>query len=408
MSRNIDFSKLPNSEEPIPVIPQNNLLHPKPPIVTAFNKKTVTFICLILGAVVFFTILAVLQPPRRSDTLDTAGNKLKTEKVGSNNILPDEMINVPSSYSGQDLTSKSDIPIPVLPSEDQYVPPTNVTSNNQLSPEEQTKIEARKSHIRFISLDQQSQNQTKQVSNSNGSNSIPNNYTPVGMPNLVQDQNGQDEKQAFLYSNSTTTFYTNAMGLRPPLSKFEVKAGSVIPVTLITGINSDLPGYITAQVRENIYDTASGRFLLIPQGTKIIGVYDSKIAYAQNRLLVAWSRLILPNGKSLALEGMTGADTGGYAGLKDKVNNHFDKIIVGGLLTSLMGAGSKMLSSGDQTANQTYEQLAASGAASSLAEAGIKVFEKNLNIQPTIEIRPGIKFNIFVDRDLILESYQKK
>ncbi|MGE5607299.1 MAG: TrbI/VirB10 family protein, partial [Bacteroidota bacterium] len=130
------------------------------------------------------------------------------------------------------------------------------------------------------------------------------------------------------------------------------------------------------------------------------------IAYAQNRLLVSWSRLILPNGKSLALEGMAGIDNGGYAGLKDKVNNHWDKIIAGALVTSLFGAGSKMLSAGDNDTTESYEQLAASGAATSLAEAGSKVFEKNLNIQPTIEITPGTKFNIFVDRDLILESYQ--
>ncbi len=408
MTRNNDFSKLPNTEEPIPVVSQNNLLHPKAPVVTAFNKKTATFIFLILGVVLFFTVLAIFQPAKKNNTGGDAGDELKSGKIGTNNILPDEMNKVPGTYSGQDFTSNSNTQVPLLPLEEELIPSTNGNFNNQLSPEDQIKQEARKSHIRFISFDQQSKNQNKETANSKSSDSQINGYTAPGMPNLVQDQNRQDEKQAFLNTNSTTTFYTNSLGLRSPLSKFEVKAGSVIPVTLITGINSDLPGYITAQVRENVYDTTTGRFLLIPQGTKIIGVYDSKIAYAQNRLLVAWSRLILPNGKSLALEGMTGADTSGYAGLKDKVNNHFDKIIVGGLLTSLMGAGSKMLSSGDSTTNQSYEQLAASGAASSLAEAGIKVFEKNLNIQPTIEITPGTKFNIFVDRDLILESYQNR
>ena len=405
MPRDIDFSKLPETEEPIAIVPQNNLLHSKVPVVTAFNKKTLTFIFLILGGVIFFTVLAILQPSKKSDAQETAGKQLKTEKVGSNNMIPEVMNKVPSSYSGHDFSSKSDISIPVLSEEEQSKLPTDVKLNQQLTPEQQAMLDARKSHIRFISLDQTSSNQTKQGPNPNSPNSNPNGYTPAGLPNIVQDPNGQDEKQSFINSNSTTTFYTKSMGLRSPLSKFEVKAGSVIPVTLITGINSDLPGYITAQVRENVYDSASGRFMLIPQGTKVIGVYDSKIAYAQNRLLVTWSRLILPNGKSLALEGMVGADTSGYAGLKDKVNNHFDKLIVGGLLTSLMGAGSKMLSSGDQTTNQSYEQLAASGAASSLAESGIKVFEKNLNIQPTIEITPGIKFNIFVDKDLILESY---
>jgi type IV secretory pathway VirB10-like protein len=408
------FAQLPGREEPVTVETQQSLLRPKMPAVTTFNKKMVAVICLILGAVLLVAVVSIMQPRKKVSSEAVNQQRDASGKSQLNEALtPAAMNKVPGSYSGHDFSGvKPNMPAPVFPVEEP-VRPKDVNLNQQLSPQEQAAIEARKSPIRFIGLDQQSQSssQTKQVDSSNGAGNL-NNLNAGLLPEMpgAQTSSDQDEKQAFLNANSTSTnFYTSAMGLRSPLSKFEVKAGSVIPVTLLTGINSDLPGYITAQVRENVYDTVTGRFLLIPQGTRVIGVYDSKIAYAQNRLLVAWSRLILPNGQSLALEGMVGTDAGGYAGFKDKVNNHWDKIIAGGLMTSLLGAGSKMLSSTDTTSSTTsYEDLAAAGAAQSLAEAGSKIFEKNLEIQPTLEIRPGLKFNVFVNKDLILESYGKQ
>ena len=250
------------------------------------------------------------------------------------------------------LTQQSTVPVPPpeLNQKGRY--------SGQRTQEEQEYTEAKKSPIRFsssnsIETESRGSNQSKTTNTpaeTNTSGYIP--PLPFAQAMTNQDQNGQEEKRNFIGSSNSTQFYTGS-GLRAPLSKFEIKSGTVIPCTIITGINSDLPGMITAQVRQNVYDTASGRFLLIPQGTKVIGVYDSKIAYAQKRLLVVWNRLILPNGNSLNLEGMPGVDLSGYAGLRDKVNNHFGKLITGGIMTSLFGAGSKMISGPIQRTKHT-------------------------------------------------------
>jgi type IV secretion system protein VirB10 len=121
-----------------------------------------------------------------------------------------------------------------------------------------------------------------------------------------------------------------------------VQAGSVIPGALITGIRSDLPGQITAQVTENVFDTPTGRFLLIPQGARLIGVYDSQVATGQSRVLLVWTRLIMPNGRSIVLERQQGADPGGYAGLEDEVDNHWKQLIGAALLSTLLSVGSEV------------------------------------------------------------------
>ena len=220
------------------------------------------------------------------------------------------------------------------------------------------------------------------------------------------DQNRQNEKRSFSSTSRNNSPYLLA-ALQPPISKYEVKAGTIIPGLLITGINSDLPGQITAQVRENVYDTVTGRYLLIPQGTRLIGDYDSKVTYAQDRALVVWNRIILPNGSSISLEGMPGVDLSGYAGLNDRVNNHYAKLVTGVVLGSVIGAGAQVATGGQGSANNpaSFSQIAVSGAAQNMNNAGQQITQKNLSIQPTITIRPGWKLNVFVTKDIILKPY---
>lgn len=222
------------------------------------------------------------------------------------------------------------------------------------------------------------------------------------------DQNKQEEKRSFASDKRENSPYLLA-ALQRPLSRFEIKAGTIIPSLLITGINSDLPGQITAQVRENVYDTVTGRFLLIPQGTRLVGEYDSKISYGQERALIVWSRLIMPNGNSISLEGMPGVDMSGNAGLKDKVNNHYAKLLTGVVLGSVIGAGAQVATGGQGSPNTptSFGQLAVSGAAQNINQAGQQITQKNLNLQPTIEIRPGTKLNVFVTRDMVLKPYSR-
>ena len=223
--------------------------------------------------------------------------------------------------------------------------------------------------------------------------------------NPRDDFNRQDDKRSFLNNPRIEENILN-QPLLPPLSPYEVKAGSVIPGMLLTGINSDLPGKLLAHVSQNVFDSVSGNNLLIPQGTKVVGEYDSRIVYGQERVLIVWSRLLFPNGKSINLEGMPGVDLSGYSGLSERVNNHYFRLLSGVVLGSVIGAGAQMAQGSNRTINPSFEQLALEGAAQNINRAGQQVTERNLNLQPTIEVSPGHRFNIFVTRDIILEPYE--
>lgn len=184
-----------------------------------------------------------------------------------------------------------------------------------------------------------------------------------------------------------------------PISSYELKAGSVIPAILISGINSDTPGRIIGQVRENVYDSATGNLKLIPQGTKIIGQYDSGVSYGQNRALVIWSRLIFPNGDSINLDNMQGVDGSGYSGFADQVDNHYLRTYGSAILLSFVGAGYEYL---NQNASSEEDTLAGS-IGRELASVTSEITRKNINVAPTIKIRPGYKFNVMVMSDMILD-----
>lgn len=192
-----------------------------------------------------------------------------------------------------------------------------------------------------------------------------------------------------------------------PISKFEIKAGWMIPAILITGLNSDLPGEVLAQVTQNIYDTATGKYLLIPQGTKLIGNYSSNVIYGQERVLTAWTKLIFPNGDTLSLENMGGISQDGYSGFTDQVNNHYFRIFGSAFLLSSITAGIALTdnSSGEK---ETNSDKAMSQAINQMSTVASEMIRKNMNIAPTLEIRPGYKFNIFVTKDIILEPLKVK
>ncbi len=222
------------------------------------------------------------------------------------------------------------------------------------------------------------------------------------------DQNRQAEKKAFLEINGQPNLKDDYLGasLQNPLSQYELQAGTIIPGILITGINSDLPGQITGQVRSNVYDSISGKYLLIPQGAKLTGLYDSQITYGQERVLIAWKRIIFPNGKSIDLQGMPGVDISGYAGFNDQVNNHYFKIFGSVILMSVLSAGAQ-LSQPQQNSNPfivappTVGQTVAQSLGTNIANTATMLTQKNINIQPILVIRPGYEFNISVTKDMV-------
>lgn len=217
-------------------------------------------------------------------------------------------------------------------------------------------------------------------------------------------QNGQDRK--LLFVNAPVDRRTTASDrLSRPASPFVVQAGTIIPAALITGIRSDLPGQITAQVTPTVYGTPTGRAKLIPQGVRLIGVYDSQVAFGQSRVLLVWTRLIMPNGRSIVLERQQGADAGGYSGLEDEVDNHWAELFKAALLSTILGVGAELGSGADGGSNTDIIQ-ALRLAANSLNQTGQQVVRRNLNIQATLTIRPGFPVRVIVSRDLVLEPYK--
>jgi type IV secretory pathway VirB10-like protein len=218
-------------------------------------------------------------------------------------------------------------------------------------------------------------------------------------------QNGQDRKLAFVNTPPERST-ASPDRVSAPVSSYVVQAGNIIPASLITGIRSDIPGQITAQVTENVYDSPTGRFLLIPQGTRLIGIYDSQVAFGQSRVLLVWTRLIMPNGRSIVLERQPGADTSGYSGLQDEVDNHWGALFKAALLSTLLGVGSELGSTSGTGSNSDVITALRRGSSDSLNQTGQKVVQQNLNIQPTLTIRPGFPVRVIVNRDLVLEPYK--
>src|SRR5579863_897570 len=226
-------------------------------------------------------------------------------------------------------------------------------------------------------------------------------------PAQGDDQNKQNDKENFL---ARTRAHPDDMYLKSsrvnPLTRYEIKAGWDIPATLEQMVNSDLPGEIKALVRSNVYDTATGRYLLIPQGSRLIGTYSHRVAYGQRGIQVIWTRLIYPDGASINLQGMIGQDAQGQSGFRDQVDNHYARLISFAILTSAFSAGIE-LSQNQQTSSFAYpstSQIATQALGQQLGELGMEVTRRNLDIQPTIKIRVGYRFNVRVNKDIAFEE----
>lgn len=217
-------------------------------------------------------------------------------------------------------------------------------------------------------------------------------------------QNRQEQKEAFLTSGSTQTRHSG--NLQMPVSPYQVMAGTVIAGALVTGIKSDLPGDVIATVTEPVYDTATGKLLLIPQGSRILGKYNSQVSYGQSRVQVMWNRIILPDTSSLTLDNLVGTDAAGYAGLEDGVDWHWDRIFAGAVLTTLLGVGAELAAPENRQDGDRIIIAGRDSAQDSINQVGQEMTRRNLNIQPTLTNRPGLPVRIIVNKDLVLRPYQ--
>lgn len=228
------------------------------------------------------------------------------------------------------------------------------------------------------------------------------------------DQTTQQEKSQKDNTEDNKDKWKNTAKVESPKSPYLLRTGAVIPAILITGINSDLKGFIEAQVSENVYDTATGKFLLIPQGSRLFGAYNNGIVFGQRRVLVAWNRITFPDGKTLDIGSMSGTDFAGYSGFKDKVDNHFLRLFGSALLMSAITAGINLSQQGFMGTGGLYgyggglghmygmnsSSVLSQSLGQGMGEAMQQLFQKNLNIAPTLKVRPGYVLNVMVSKDL--------
>ena len=229
-----------------------------------------------------------------------------------------------------------------------------------------------------------------------GSSGSPDSGAADGDP---LDSNRQSSKRAFAGVGSDTPQSDSQFDT--PTSPYQLLAGTVISAALITGINSDLPGQITASVTENVFDTVSGRYLLVPQGSRLIGRYDSEVTFGQSRVLLVWTRLLRPDGSSITLDRLLGVDAAGNAGLADKVDFHWRRVFAGAAVSSLIGVGAELASpSRDENGNAVI-LAGRDSLQSSITDVGQQITQRNLGVQPTLTIRPGFPLRIIVNSDIV-------
>ena len=220
-------------------------------------------------------------------------------------------------------------------------------------------------------------------------------------------QNMQTRKQAFLAAarvGHTDDYLPSTRTV--PMSRYEIKAGWEIPAVLEQSLNSDLPGELKALVTSNVYDTATGLYLLIPQGSRLVGRYDSRVSFGQDGVQVVWSRIVYPDASSIDLDGMLGLDSHGNAGLRDKVDHHYARLVGFSALTSLFTAAFAISQQRNQSVlvNPSAGQVASGAVGQELSQTGAQMTRRNLNVQPTIKVPAGYKFTVRVNRDILFEA----
>lgn len=223
-----------------------------------------------------------------------------------------------------------------------------------------------------------------------------------------EQQNMQGQKIKFLEAADTPKDIYNLHSLVKPISPYEIQAGTIIPAVLLTGVNSSLPGTVVAQVSEDVYDTVAGNYLLVPKGSKVIGEYDSRISYGQERVLIAFTRVIRPDGSSILLSKTTGADLQGESGVSGNIDNHWMRILGAATLSTILSVGAGVAADDRSNDNGSYRsatQNAILGGAGSIAQTGASLTDRAMDIQPTLTIPPGFEFNIIVQKDMVLEPY---
>lgn len=343
--------------------------------------------------------------------LQTRNGGGPTEELYSteNRSTADGLAGLPRDYSGVPRLGPplpGDLGRPILDAQNRGQPvptPDIATPNRGLSAEEQRRLQEIET-ARTSRLFSGTENRTASTGTAGSTAAAPPptpDLTSLGLAPQPATPTAQDRQLAFL--NAAVDRRTVSPDrVAAPASPNILQAGAVIAAALITGIRSDLPGQITAQVTENVYDSPTGRILLVPQGTRLIGQYDNGVGFGQRRVLLVWNRLILPNGRSIVLERQPGADAEGYAGLEDGVDYHWGELLKAAALSTLLSVGAE---AGSSSQEGDVMRALRQGASNSISQTGQQIVGRQLNIAPTLTIRPGFPVRVIVTHDLMLEPY---
>ena len=374
-------------------------LRPDPPRVVRLSRRVLGGGAALIAAGIGAMLIVALQSRER----DAAPELFRTE----NPQVTDELTRLPRDYGdiprevprlGPPLPG--DLGRPILRSQEQgrpSVPPP--LQSVQVDPEEQRRLaelEAARTSALFVDTRTPTSAAVPSALSASSAN-VP----ATGGTLASADPTATERRQAFLDAPvDRRTLSPDRVS--PPASPFLLQAGTIIPAALTTGIRSDLPGQVTAQVTQPVYDSPTGRYLLVPQGARLIGTYDAEIGAGQSRILLVWTRLILPGGRSIILERLPGADRQGQAGLEDGVDDHWGRVFRAAGLASLIGVAAELGRDEDDAIAKAIRD----SAQQTLGQTGERIVERQLELPPTLTIRPGYPLRVIATRDLVLEPLQ--
>ena len=418
----MDDDNISNQPQPEPspkLAPEQVALRAQPRPVTRLNRRMLAVIAGGVGIAVLGALSWSLRVPERDD-LNGADELYNVERVAHSEglaRLPEDYSQLPPEVPRLGKPLPGDLGEPILKAERQamgYRDGQDSAEADRLAHLKEAE-EAAASAVFFGSIRPRS---STIASVAGGGEGLPINQglgaldslavlqgSPSGEIDPITLQNRQEQKEEFLKKPAFTET-RNSGDLQMPVSPYQVMAGTVIAGALVTGINSDLPGDVIATVTEPVYDTATGRHVLIPQGSRILGRYNSQVSYGQTRVQVVWHRVILPDTSSFQIDNLAGTDPAGYAGLEDGVDWHWDRLFAGAALTTLLGVGAELAAPENRQDGDRVIIAGRDSAQDSINQVGQEVTRRNLNIQPTLTSRPGLPVRLIVNRDLVLKPYQ--
>jgi type IV secretory pathway VirB10-like protein len=376
-------------------------LRPEPPRVTRLSRKILIGLGGVSAIAVFGALIWALDTNRREGQSST---ELFTTE---NRTTADGLQNLPRDYTGIPQLGPplpGDLGRPIRRAQERGEPVTVPDIRTpRADPEEQRRV-AEIEAARIAKLFTDSRGERRSDDRTIGTRTADSGIDPVTGLTLAAGppldpgaaQNMQDRKLAFANAEPDRRTVSPDR-LAEKASPYVVQAGTVIPAALITGIRSDLPGHVTAQVTEHVYDSPTGSHLLIPQGARLIGQYDSQVAFGQRRVLLVWNRIVMPDGTSVVLERLQGADTQGFSGLEDEVDYHWGQLFRAAALSTLLGVGTQLAIDDESEIARAIRE----SAQDSVSDIGQQIVRRQLDIQPTLTIRPGFPIRVIVNRDLV-------